>query len=60
MKRIRIPAPRARREPWWREELPLDPKDPDVVRAKALARADERGQEPTGHAIRAWRRVREG
>jgi hypothetical protein len=60
MKRIRIPAPRARRELSWREELPLDPRDPDVVRAKALARADARGREPTGHVVRAWRRVREG
>jgi hypothetical protein len=36
MKRIRIQA-RARREASWREDLPLDPRDPDVVRAKALA-----------------------
>ena len=43
MKRIRIQAPGARREPSWREELPLDPRDPDVVRAKALARAGELG-----------------
>jgi hypothetical protein len=39
MKRIRIQRPRARRESDWREALPLDPRDPDVVRAKALARA---------------------
>jgi hypothetical protein len=50
MKGIRIRA-RARREPSWREELPLDPRDPDVVRAKALARA---------HVVRTRRRIREG
>jgi hypothetical protein len=38
MKRIRIQAP-TRRQPLWREELPLDPRDPDVIRVKALARA---------------------
>lgn len=38
MKRVRIQA-RTRREPSWREELPLDPRDPDVIRVKALARA---------------------
>jgi hypothetical protein len=48
MKRIRIQA-RARREPSWRAELPLDPRDPDVVRAKALARA---------HVARARRWIR--
>ncbi len=50
MKRIRIQV-RARREPLWHEELPLDPRDPDVVRAKALAR---------GHVVRTRRRMREG
>jgi hypothetical protein len=50
MKRIRIQA-RARREPSWRAELPLDPRDPDVVRAKALARA---------YVARARRWIREG
>jgi hypothetical protein len=39
MKRIRTVAPRARRERRWPEDLPADPRDPDVVRAKALARA---------------------
>lgn len=38
MKRIRIQAP-TRRQPLWREELPLDPRDPDVTRVKAPARA---------------------
>jgi hypothetical protein len=39
MKRICIDRPRIRRERLWREDLPADPRDPDVVRAKALARA---------------------
>jgi len=39
MKRIRTVRPRIRRERVWTEELPDDPRDPDVVRAKALARA---------------------
>ena len=38
MKRIRIQRPRARGERPWSEVLPLDPRDPDVARAKALAR----------------------
>jgi hypothetical protein len=49
MKRIRIRA-RTRRQPSWREELRLDPRDPDVIEAKALARA---------RAIRARRWTRE-
>lgn len=39
MKSIRIQRPRAQRERDWGEALPPDPRDPDVVRAKALARA---------------------
>jgi hypothetical protein len=39
MKRTRIAKPRIRRERAWAEDLPADPRDPDVVRAKALARA---------------------
>jgi len=42
MKRIRIQRPKARRERDWGEALPPDPRDPDVVRAKALARAGDR------------------
>ena len=36
-RRIRIEKPKAPRERWWLEVLPLDPRDPDVVRAKCLA-----------------------
>jgi hypothetical protein len=39
MRRIRVDRPRIRRERAWTEDLPADPRDPDVVRAKALARA---------------------
>ena len=42
MQQIRIHRPRVRREQRWQEILPPDPWDPDVVRAKALARAGDR------------------
>jgi hypothetical protein len=42
VQQIRIHRPKARRERSWQEALPLDPRDPDVVRAKALARAGDR------------------
>ena len=38
MKRIRAYRPRIRRKRIWTEDVPADPRDPDVVRAKALAR----------------------
>jgi len=43
MKRIRVDRPRIRRERSWPEDPPTDPRDPDVVRAKALARARPAG-----------------
>jgi hypothetical protein len=39
VKRIRIDKARIRVERPGTEDLPADPRDPDVVRAKALARA---------------------
>ena len=33
-KRVRIQQPKGRRERWWTEVLTLDPRDPDVLRAK--------------------------
>jgi hypothetical protein len=39
VKRIRIDKPRIARERPGTEDLPADPRDPDVVRAKALARS---------------------
>jgi hypothetical protein len=50
MKRIRTSAPRIRRERRWPEDLPDDPRDPDVVRAKALARARPIGSSRTSRA----------
>jgi hypothetical protein len=40
MQQIRIEKPKVRRDRWWLEVvLPLDPRDPDIVRAKCVARA---------------------
>jgi hypothetical protein len=47
MKRILSVAPKSRRERPWLEDLPADPRDPDVVRAKALARARPTGSSRT-------------
>src|SRR6516164_9855292 len=38
VKRVRVARPGIRRERPWAEDLPADPRDPDVVRAKARAR----------------------
>jgi len=47
MKLIRIQRPKGQRERPWLEVLPPDPRDPDVVRAKALRRAADRRQQVT-------------
>jgi hypothetical protein len=39
MKRIQIEKPKLRREDPWPEVPSLDPRDPDLCRAAALARA---------------------
>ena len=39
VKRIHIDKQRIRHGQPWPEDLPADPRDPDVVRAKALARS---------------------
>jgi hypothetical protein len=39
MKRIRIKKPKVQRERPWRDVLPLDPRDPDILRAKTLSRS---------------------
>src|SRR5262249_60531402 len=49
---IRIHRPRVRREPPCHEVLPPDPRDPDVVRAKALARANDRAGRRTARPPR--------
>jgi hypothetical protein len=38
VERIRIHRPRVRRKRPWHEVLPFGPRDPDVIRAKAVAR----------------------
>ena len=43
MKRIRAGGPGIRRKRLWTEEMPAGPRDPDVVRAKALTRARRTG-----------------
>jgi hypothetical protein len=42
MKRVRIEKVKGRREPRWLEAPPLDPRDVDVLRAKAIERDGER------------------
>ena len=43
MKRVRIGRPAIRRGRAEPEDLPADPRDPDVVRVKALARVRPAG-----------------
>ena len=47
MKRIRIERPKVRRERPWRDVLPLDPRDPDILRAKSLSRSAHPRQQVT-------------
>jgi len=42
MRRIRIHRGKVRRDRHWLEVLALDPRDPDIVRAKAIGRSGER------------------
>ena len=42
MKRVRIEKVKGRREPRWPEVLPVDPRDVDILRAKALEKDGER------------------
>jgi len=53
MKFVRIDRRTARREHSWHDDLPPGPLDPDVVQAKALARARESRHESTSRAARA-------
>jgi hypothetical protein len=50
MKRIRVGRPRIRRERAWTEDVPADPRDPDVVRAKALTRTRRAGSSRASQA----------
>jgi hypothetical protein len=47
MKRVRVDRPRIQRKRDWAEDLPADPRDPDVVRVKALARVRLTGSSPS-------------
>jgi hypothetical protein len=51
MRRVRIHEPVSKGERPWLEMLPLEPRDPDVVRAKAL----DRSSVPTRHGDRGGR-----
>jgi len=53
VKQIRTHRPRVRRERPWHEVLPPDPRDPDVVQAKALARAGDRTGRTTARQSRS-------
>ena len=46
MKQIRTERPKHRRDRANTELLPLDPRDPDIVRAKALSRAARKPARP--------------
>lgn len=50
MKRIRAGRPGIRRKRVWTDEMPTDPRDPDVVRAKALTRAQRTGSSRASQA----------
>jgi hypothetical protein len=42
MRRIRIHRPKVRRDYPWLAALALDPRDPDIVRAKSIGRSGQR------------------
>jgi hypothetical protein len=54
MTQIRI-TKRRRPDDWRLEPLPLDPRDPDIVRAKELARRARAEAPRQGHAERPGR-----
>jgi hypothetical protein len=59
MTQIRI-TKRRRPGDWRLEPLPLDPRDPDIVRAKEIARRARAGTPPAGGAGRTSRTGRPG
>jgi hypothetical protein len=44
MQRIRIQRPKGRRKRPWPDVLALDPRDPDVVRAKTTGQSRDRSR----------------
>jgi hypothetical protein len=59
-KRIRIERPKHRRERWWLEIFPIDPRDPDVFRVKSHAYAEGAGRDPLEGAVTERRETGEG
>jgi hypothetical protein len=59
MKQVRI-TKRRRADDWRLELLPLDPRDPDIVRAKELARRTGTGTLRSGRAERSGGTERSG
>jgi hypothetical protein len=55
MKQVHAKKSGSRRDHRWDEALPADPRDPDIIRAKELARTGKRGQRMTDHAVTAGR-----
>jgi len=55
VKQVRIRKLTIAREHPWHEVLPTDPRDPDVVRAKTLARAGDRAGGTTAGQSRSSR-----
>jgi len=51
VKRIHFRRARVRHERDWREALPPDPRDPDVVAAKALARGGKPRRQVAGAVV---------
>ncbi len=53
MKRIHSEKPKVWRERSWLEVLALDPRDPDIVRAKAIDRSvDRQSRHDSGSSAR--------
>jgi hypothetical protein len=50
MKRVRVDKSAIRRKRHSAEDLPIDPRDPDVVRAKAFARTGLTGSSRSDRA----------
>jgi hypothetical protein len=55
MRQARISKRRRRPDDWRLEPLPLDPRDPDIVRAKELARRTGAGTLRPGRIDRTGR-----
>jgi hypothetical protein len=59
MTQIRI-TKRRRPDDWWLEPLPVDPRDPDIVRAKEIARRARSATPSVGRAGHPGRAGRAG